>query len=254
MEGRKINLEKISIKKGNDCINFFFRAGSVGDRGVVAQIFQNEDYNLEFCRQGQILSAYYSQLSVKQRPLIVDCGANIGASVCYFHLVFPKSFIFAIEPEPSNYDLLNLNTAHIQEKKNVLAAIGSAEGESLLYDPGESDWGFRTSSNIRDDKTRGLITKVIAPNSILSEAPLQDFIPFIFKADIEGAEADLFEKNVEWMEHFPAIIIELHDWMLPFSGSSKNFFKALVNFDFDFVHRGENIFLFNRKILKSFDI
>lgn len=39
--------------------------------------------------------------------------------------------------------------------------------------------------------------------------------------------------------------------MLPFSGSSQNFLKAIAQYDFDLVHRGENIFLFNRALLKS---
>ena len=37
----------------------------------------------------------------------------------------------------------------------------------------------------------------------------------LIKIDIEGGESELFEKNIEWIEKFPLIIIELHDWMLP---------------------------------------
>ena len=71
----------------------------------------------------------------------------------------------------------------------------------------------------------------------------------IFKIDIEGGEKSLFSGDTTWMRQFPLIIIELHDWMLPFSGSSKNFLKAVAEHEFDFVHKGENIFLFNREIL-----
>jgi hypothetical protein len=37
--------------------------------------------------------------------------------------------------------------------------------------------------------------------------------------------------------------------MLPFAGSSRNFIKAVAKYEFDFIHKGENIFLFNRGIL-----
>jgi hypothetical protein len=66
--------------------------------------------------------------------------------------------------------------------------------------------------------------------------------PFLVKIDIEGAEQDLFSCNVEWIEKFPILIIELHDWLLPSQGTSRNFLKAIAPLDRDFVFFGENIF------------
>jgi len=39
--------------------------------------------------------------------------------------------------------------------------------------------------------------------------------------------------------------------MLPFSGNSRNFIRAVAQGEFDMVYKGENIFLFNREILSS---
>jgi len=75
--------------------------------------------------------------------------------------------------------------------------------------------------------------------------------PLIFKIDIEGGEDNLFSADTSWMGRFPLIIIELHDWMLPFSGNSRNFIRAVAQGEFDMVYKGENIFLFNREILSS---
>jgi hypothetical protein len=91
--------------------------------------------------------------------------------------------------------------------------------------------------------------KSISPSSILSHPVCQNTNPLILKIDIEGGEDALFNGNTDWLSKFPLVIIELHDWMLPFSGSSRNFIKAVAQHDFDFVYRGENVFLFNRKIL-----
>ena len=94
-----------------------------------------------------------------------------------------------------------------------------------------------------------LRVKSISPKSVLSHPATENTNPLIFKIDIEGGEKALFQGDVSWLNQFPAIMIETHDWMLPFSGSSRNFIKAVAQFDFDFLHRGENIFLFNKQIL-----
>jgi len=51
------------------------------------------------------------------------------------------------------------------------------------------------------------------------------------------------------MRPFPVIIVALHDGMLPFSGTSRSFIRAVAQHDFDFIHRDGNIFLFNRQLL-----
>ena len=45
------------------------------------------------------------------------------------------------------------------------------------------------------------------------------------------------------------IIIKLHDWLFPGEGNSQNFLRTLASHDFDFLHRGENVFAFNNRLL-----
>ena len=92
--------------------------------------------------------------------------------------------------------------------------------------------------------------KSICPLSILAHTVNINTNPLILKIDIEGGEDVLFNGDTSWLSRFPLVIIELHDWMLPFAGSSKNFIKAIALLDFDFLYRGENIFLFNRNLLQ----
>ena len=66
--------------------------------------------------------------------------------------------------------------------------------------------------------------------------------PFICKIDIEGAEQELFSANTQWVERFPIVIIELHDWLFPARGSSANFLRAIAGMKRDFILSGENIF------------
>ena len=224
---------------------FWYRENSVGDKGVLQQIFVNGDYVISQWPQGRRLLESHQQAS-----LIVDAGANIGASAVFFSQTYENAIVFAIEPDEMNGRLLTQNTASLPCVV-FHGAIAAQDGELALVDPGRSDWGFMTE---QVDSTRSeRLQKIpsICPQSILNHPQVRHARPLIFKIDIEGGEENLFSNNTDWLTEFPLVIIELHDWMLPFSGSSRNFLKAIAQYDFDLVHRGENIFLFNRALLKS---
>jgi FkbM family methyltransferase len=240
-----------SIKINGSEMFFSFREDSVGDRGVINQIFQNQDYNILHWQQGKILLNYHNEQSKIRPSLIVDAGANIGASAVYFSKIYSNAFIFAIEPDVSNWQLLGINTNGLNVF-NFNGAIADLDGELVLEDPRRSDWGFMTKHLNASDKTSNIKKiKSISPTSILSHPANQNTNPLILKIDIEGGEDALFKGDTDCLSKFPLIIIELHDWMLPFSGSSRNFIKFIAQHDFDLVHRGENIFCFNRQILNA---
>jgi FkbM family methyltransferase len=217
-------------------IRSFEHRGSQADLGVFEQIFVAQDYSLGRLRRGpELVQRYEAMLASGKTPIIVDAGANIGASVVYWAIHFPKAQILAIEPDGANFALLQKNTQGL----NVVlheAAIGSAEGSASLSDPGEGEWGYRTA---RDDA--GSLS-ILSMNSLLESGIAANTAPFIAKIDIEGAEADLFATNTGWVQSFDLVIIELHDWLLPGQGTSRNFLKCIANLDRDFLHIGENIF------------
>lgn len=243
-----MKLSKVNIKIKNEIHPFHFRENSLGDKGVMRQIFLNHDYDISHWEQGRRLIQYHEKNSHDNYSLIVDAGANIGASALFFSQNYKNSFIFSIEPDELNYRLLSLNCS-TSNCFNFHGAISSEDGELLLFDPGNSDWGYRTIKTDTDVTINTKRVPSICPASILNHPSAMKTKPLIFKIDIEGAEEDLFSKDIEWMQEFPLVIIELHDWMLPFKGSSRNFLKAVSQYNFDFIHRGENIFLFNRDIL-----
>jgi FkbM family methyltransferase len=237
----------VTINKNRNL--FHFRNDSAGDKGVIKQIFVNRDYEIYGWPQGKKVIEYHKKISKNHSSLIVDAGANIGASTVFFANSYKNSLVFAIEPDEKKFHLLSLNNKNLNSF-NFKGAISSEDGELIFLDPGHSDWGFRTTKIEDNNISSNKRVPSICPASILNHPAVGSAKPLIFKIDIEGAEDDLFSKNTHWMKDFPLIIIELHDWMLPFSGSSKNFLKAVVQYEFDFVYRGENIFLFNRDMLR----
>ena len=238
-----------TIKLKDEEFPFFYRASSLGDKGVIDQIFNKKDYDISRWKQSQALTAYYDSYS--KQPLIIDAGANIGASSVYFMMEYPKARVFSIEPDPDNFDLLERNTRTYPGITRFSGAIADRDGTLSLVDPDRSDWGFMTQAEPGDPGCVKATVPAISVPTILARPDLQDVTPFILKVDIEGGEESLFRGDVAWMDQFALIILELHDWMLPFSGSSRPFLRAVVDRDFDFVHRGENIFLFNRTLLGS---
>jgi len=224
-------------------VDLSFRTDSVGDKGVLQQIFVDEDYRIVHWAQGRMLLEYYQTRQNKgERALIIDAGANIGASAVYFSKLYPASVVLAVEPQESNVNLMRVNVDKLNVKV-FQAAIGCENGVMYLQDPGQSDWAFRVR------ETGDQPVDVLSPASLMSSVKDQNLFPFIFKVDIEGGEGNLFRENIDWVDSFPLIVIELHDWMLPFQGTSRSFFKAITAYDFDVVYRGENVFCFNKRIL-----
>jgi FkbM family methyltransferase len=204
---------------------------------TASQIFINEDYNLKKFTRFEEINNYQESLVKKNlKPLIIDCGGHIGLASKYFSIIYPHSKIILIEPEIENFNNAiknNLNNANI-EFLNV--AIGSENTKCQVFDPGIGSWGYRTIKNNNGD------LNIISVNQILREYKKENEIPFIIKIDIEGFENELFSKNIEWIDIFPIIIIELHDWMLPKTSNSMNFLSSISNKNRDFLYAGENIF------------
>jgi len=240
-------VEKIELALGEGSRrDFYYRPESVGDKGVIQQIFQNQDYELGHFKLTERLMKLAEAVSRRGRELlIIDAGANIGAAALYFSYRFSGSKVIAIEPERKNCELLRMNCAG-RNIAVVEAALGCEAGRSFLRDPGLSDWGFRTGD------TGEYEVDVVTVDQLFDTLDEDKAAPFICKIDIEGGEANLFKRNYSWLARFPLVIIELHDWLLPGEGNSRNFLKAALELDFDFVYRGENLFCFDNALLKKY--
>jgi len=206
------------------------------DISVVRQIFINEDYAVASDGHARALREHYERIVASGRkPLIIDCGGNSGLATRYFAETYPGSTIVCIEPEETNMAMARANN-NGADIRFMLAGIGNCDARADIVDPGEGNWAYRTETSETGK------TQIISVNSILRDAQFQDCTPFIIKIDIEGFEENLFEKNTEWLDAFPLLIIELHDWMLPHQANSHNFLRAISEKNRDFIYRNENVF------------
>jgi FkbM family methyltransferase len=229
----------INLNFNNTRRDFHFRLNS-SDQAVITQIFSNRDYDFGRLRRGYELGEYYQAVLASDRtPLIIDGGANIGASSVFFAGAFPKARVIAIEPEGSNFEFLAKNAQGLSIEC-VQGALASHPGSIDLIDPGEGHWGIRTAAVGGGKRINQSVSSVMINELYAQRRPT--CVPFIVKIDIEGGEHELFAGNTEWIALTPLIIIELHDWLLLRQANSRRFLRCIADHDRDFVYMGENIF------------
>jgi len=213
--------------------------GTEADVGVLHQVFAEQSYAMSRFERWPGLAAFASADAIGGPPLVLDCGANIGAASMYFSILYPEARVVAVEPERENFELLLDNVAPFPRVRAVRKAIASAPGKLSLRDPGIGAWGYRTDGG---ENAGPVLEEVEATtvSAILAEEPAS--VPFVLKVDIEGAEGDLFAKHTDMLSRFPVVIVELHDWMLPAQRTSRSFLAWHLTQERDFVYHGENVF------------
>jgi FkbM family methyltransferase len=200
------------------------------DFNVLRQIFVNHGYDTSM--RPDIRSRFDTIVKGGKTPLIIDCGANSGMATRYFLDTFPGARAVAIEPDAGNLALAQQNNP-AGDVDFRLAGVSSRSGKARLDRGNEGNWGYRTALTEHGD------VRMVAIREILDDH--QDCVPFLIKIDIEGFESELFSANTDWVDQFPVIIIELHDWMLPGDCNSRNFLQVIAGRNRDFLLRGENV-------------
>ena len=84
----------------------------------------------------------------------------------------------------------------------------------------------------------------VTVQSVLDSVDLIKYRPLLVKIDIEGAEADLFSKNIEWVDAFPLLMIEPHDFLFVDQGTSASLQEAVLGKGKNLVINGENLLFF----------
>jgi FkbM family methyltransferase len=222
---------------------FHYRAGT-SDEPVMQQMFIQRDYDVSRLSRAADLVGFYRQIVAQGRvPLIIDAGANIGASTLYLADSWPDARVVAIEPDAVNLNLLCSNTDGLPNVSCIHAALAAHNGEMSLVDPGIGHWGFRALSASQvsaDASVRAHITG-LGMEDLLRQYS-RHYAPFLCKIDIEGGERELFAEATGWIDRFPLVVIELHDWFFPRQAASHTFLHEMSVRDRDFVYIGENIF------------
>jgi FkbM family methyltransferase len=212
------------------------RRWSEDDALAIEQCFTQAQYDMPKGAHGRLVDNIYGEIVASGlKPLIIDCGANIGASVTWFAARYPEAHIIAVEPAAENFALLRRNCAGLDVDFR-LAGISSADGRAFLDNPSGAHMGFRTTT-----ERRGVEIDLVSVGSLLDSKPPSAYAPFLLKVDIEGAEKNLFDGDTDPINRFPLIILEPHDWILPGQHVSQEFFRFHAAAGREFCMKHENV-------------
>lgn len=214
---------------------------SIADHATFKQCMVMKQYDFSSFPQAERLMADYQALLAKGiTPLIIDAGANIGLATLWFANLFPQAKIASIEPDQDNFALLVRNTKHLGSKVlPINAGIWDHSTRLEIVNPNSGSASFRVQE-VPAGQAGGV--PALSIGDICRQAGAAH--PFIVKMDIEGAQANVFQDHTEWVAKTHLITLELDDWLLPWQGTSRNFFRCLSLYPFDYLLHKESIFCF----------
>jgi FkbM family methyltransferase len=126
----------------------------------------------------------------------LDIGANIGAFSLWSRYKWPHSTIYAYEPHPEVFKILEHNTGWLPRMQRFNTAVGDVTKTRLYECPGSRTCGSQLPM---DNKTVSMPIAVINPGHL----PHADVV----KIDVEGAEMDIL--SALWFSP-AAVMVEWH--------------------------------------------
>lgn len=124
------------------------------------------------------------------RPrVILDVGANIGVTSILFAHLFPDAIVHAIEPVPSNYELLRRNAAPWPAIRTHAIALADRDGEmQLIASPyAGNQGGFSLYQRGAPADTPRVTVPACTPARFLADHGISQVD--LIKIDTEGAES-----------------------------------------------------------------
>jgi FkbM family methyltransferase len=168
-------------------------------------------WDLEYTSPTALL-AFIDQILVRRmndfladtdRPVILDCGANIGYTVLHYKRQFPAALITAFEPDPQFVPILRRNLARngADDVEVVEAAAWTGDGQARWTMEGKD--GSRLTNGI------GHSEQVITVATVDLARYLDRDIDLL-KMDIEGAEFEVLPHIASRLARVRNVIVECH--------------------------------------------
>lgn len=131
---------------------------------------------------------------------IIDCGANIGLSVLYYKIKFPKARILAFEPDHKNFELLSKNIRK-ESSPNI-----ELHNEAVWIENTEISFEAAGNMGSKIDLKASSAVKVKARRLKDMLSKPVDFL----KLDIEGAEYEVIKDIAPELGHVKNMFVEYH--------------------------------------------
>jgi FkbM family methyltransferase len=229
MAGTSAAVDCLKIKLGRpDTVRSIHPAGAVhplwartrsSDLAVFSQIFVEREYEC---------------LNLIDGDLILDLGANVGYSSAYFLSRYPQSPVIAVEPDPSNFTILQRNLAPYGSRATVIQAAVWSHATNLSIRSEQYRDGDAWTRQVEERKSGDIAGIDISSLLALSQRSKIGLL----KMDVEGAEVVIFGGKCSWLNQVDRIAIELHDDSV-FGNATEVFYNAIRDQNFAISQIGE---------------
>jgi len=156
-----------------------------------------------------IIREYDVALS-KEPEVIIDIGANIGATSLFFSQKFPKAKIYSIEPFPGNFALLEKNIKANGLSKRVKAfniAIGGSDRKGTLFLNELNDGGHSIVEGYNKN-AKQMPVSILSFESFMKRQKISRI--GLLKIDVEAAELQIL-KSMKSFQKIDNIVLECTD-------------------------------------------
>lgn len=189
LTGRKLGVKpKALVKLGFDGRRHPWILERREDLTVLEEVYLDADYDMP----------------IPAPSVIVDLGANFGASSVYFALRWPEARIISLEPSPELYARLQRNTARYPNITPLQYAAGAQNGVlPFIVSSSSVGGGFfsaEAGAEVIEVTVRGM-------QSLMAESGVSQID--LLKFDIEGAEGLLLE-DASVLDTIGAFVGEVH--------------------------------------------
>lgn len=138
-----------------------------------------------------------------EKPIIYDCGANVGTSCLYFKKLYPKAQIKAFEADEKIAAILqeNITKNNLDNVEVINKAVWkNNDGISIAIEGADSASIYGNSQ------------KTNVPSIRLREAIAQESQIDMLKMDIEGAEVEVIKDCADELAKIQHVFIEYHSY------------------------------------------
>lgn len=204
-----------------------------------------------YLRQGTSDAPTFQQIFLNTRyemdlpyppKTIIDGGANVGFASVFFANKYPKAEVLAVEPDSSNFELVEKNTQAFSNIKTIKSAIWGKTTSLRIKNPDFEKWAFEVEET--NTEADGAF-QAYSINDLITHMGWKS-VDFL-KLDIEGSEMNVFASGYEsWLPKVKVLIVELHEKMQP--GCTEVFEKAISKYSFEKSISGENLVYINKRI------
>ena len=139
--------------------------------------------------------------------VILDIGANVGATALYFHGIFPDAMIYCFEASPTNAGFLKRNLAPINRATVFDYGLSDRDHQVQLH-IGKTQFMQNSLVPNLETQSRTETAQLRRASSELTRLDIQNIS--LLKLDTEGWELPILRDMTDWLPRTDLAYIEYH--------------------------------------------